>query len=50
MKAKKSRQYLDPNELYDEIMNWRNSHKEIEKRIPSEKLGNMFLSLAGHML
>lgn len=43
---KRKEKYIDNAELYNELCKWRDSADKIQDRIPSEKLGEMFLKIA----
>ena len=41
MNAKKNQKnyYVDNKEFYEELLKWRNSHRDPDQRMPSERLG-----------
>lgn len=48
--ADKERFYCTNKELQAELVKWRDSAEEVEKRIPSEELGRMLLAIANKYL
>lgn len=48
--AKQKNIYLPNDDLADELENWYFSAEKIEDRVPSERLGRMFLDIATHMM
>ena len=42
--------YLDADEFYAEILKWKDSSADPDERVPSEKLGTMFITLADHII
>lgn len=46
----KKKNYLEREELYKELLKWKESHPDIDQRIPSEQLGAMFIKICDHML
>lgn len=48
--ANKERFYCTNKELQAELIKWRDSNKDVEKRVPSEELGRMLMAIANKYL
>jgi hypothetical protein len=47
---KTKKNYLNKEDLYAELLKWKESNPEVSLRIPTEKLGSMFILMCDHML
>ena len=47
---KRSRNFINKNDLYNEMVAWRDASSDVEQRIPSETLGRMLNDIATHYM
>ena len=50
VRKKRSKNFIKNSDLYAEMVAWRDSHDDVEKRIPSETLGRMLHEIATHYM
>lgn len=50
VRRKRGKNFINNDELYDEMVAWRDSSSDVEQRIPSETLGMMLRDIATHYM